>query len=103
MSVPTPSGAPRIDTKAPSPPLEPPAVSIVLIGLRVRPNTLLCESAVFVSQVRLYVISRTPCPMVLPEGIRLPSTYHESLRHVGLDVEDSAQVQQKIHEARITL
>ena len=46
MSLPTPSGEPRKATNAPSPPEEPPAVRLVLCGFSVRPNMLLCESAV---------------------------------------------------------
>jgi hypothetical protein len=46
MSVPTPRMDPRNDTSAPSPPLDPPAVRVVLWGLRVRPKMLFSESAV---------------------------------------------------------
>ena len=48
MSVPTPRIDPRKATNAPSPPLDPPAVRVVLCGLRVRPKMLFSESAVWV-------------------------------------------------------
>ena len=46
MSVPIPSGEPLNATRAPSPPLDPPAVRLVLWGFSVRPNMLLSESPV---------------------------------------------------------
>ncbi|EKG20756.1 hypothetical protein MPH_01923 [Macrophomina phaseolina MS6] len=49
MSVPTPSIDPRSATSAPSPPLDPPAVRLVLWGLSVLPNMLFSESAVYLS------------------------------------------------------
>lgn len=46
-SVPTPRIEPRKATRAPSPPLDPPAVRLVLMGFKVRPYMLLSESAVY--------------------------------------------------------
>lgn len=48
ISVPTPSTLPLIAISAPSPPVEPPAVKLVLLGFSVRPNTLFSESAVII-------------------------------------------------------
>lgn len=50
MSVPTPRGEPRNARRAPSPPVEPPALSLVLWGFSVRPKMLFSESAVYVVQ-----------------------------------------------------
>jgi len=54
-SVPTPSGEPLKATSAPSPPLEPPAVRLVLCGFRVRPKMLLSESPVCESVSLIYL------------------------------------------------
>jgi hypothetical protein len=44
--VPIPNGEPCIAIKAPSPPLDPPTVSIVFHGFSVRPKIIISESAV---------------------------------------------------------
>lgn len=49
MSVPIPKIEPRNATRAPSPPLEPPAVKLVLWGFRARPKMLFSESPVYKS------------------------------------------------------
>jgi hypothetical protein len=47
MSLPTPRGEPLNAINAPSPPVEPPAVRLVLCGLSVLPKILFSESAVY--------------------------------------------------------
>ncbi len=62
MSVPTPMIEPLMARRAPSPPLDPPAVRDILLGLSVRPKRLLSESAVcgdLVASVQTLILKRT--------------------------------------------
>lgn len=105
MSVPTPSGDPRNATSAPSPPLDPPAVKLVLWGLRVLPKTLFSESAVYftvsIIQASCFVNSSvsslmqpTPVQKRLSRISEQAPTYHHCLRNIRLAVEHSTEIQE---------
>ena len=80
MSLPTPRGEPLKATRAPSLPVEPPAVRVVLCGLRVRPKRLFSESAVY--QMLGYDVF----------WVRI-NAYHHCLRKVSLAVQNCSSVE----------
>lgn len=80
ISVPIPTGEPRHATRAPSPPEDPPGVSRVLCGFRVRPQRFETDSMAFPNE----------CQSVLRNRIKKCSSYHPRLRHRRLDVDDGS-------------
>lgn len=84
-------GDPLNATNAPSPPLEPPAPRAVFLGFKVRPNTLLWESAVW---ILLELLDSTLCLVI---------THHHGLWDIGLDEWDCTQREQDLNKRRIGL
>lgn len=75
---------------------------LVFQGLRARPKTLLCESAVLKSgkfSERISKEQEKPCSVERKHD----ATYHECLGYIGLAIKNSAQIQQGIYHVRILL